>query len=263
MGRTELAECLPCTHLVTQPCSVRLCRVSNSAREALNAHKGWPCVLLCRNNAAMSSCGRAARKLSPFALVAYIVFQPSLNCQCQSMTANRHMARVASRAMRLLTRRVEMQRCVSTSSTPRMTDYAAEASQRLQADQASVQPEESLYYESQVRAALGKFTGNFDTRSILKSALDNCLGGNVSLALDEATGHATVTLEHENSRNAMTGSMMLQLADHITTLEQWHGRIVTVRGAAGTFCSGGHLPFVRDICTPAEGAKMSIFMQVQ
>jgi enoyl-CoA hydratase/carnithine racemase len=64
--------------------------------------------------------------------------------------------------------------------------------------------------------------------------------------------------------NNIAGAMMVSLADHVSTLEQWsNGRVLTIKGAHETFCSGGHLPFVAATAVPVMGAKMSIFMQVR
>jgi ethylmalonyl-CoA/methylmalonyl-CoA decarboxylase len=53
---------------------------------------------------------------------------------------------------------------------------------------------------------------------------------------------ASVVVEHPEARNALTGAMMVQLADAIRALESWEGLAVVLRAAPGpVFCAGGHL----------------------
>ena len=74
---------------------------------------------------------------------------------------------------------------------------------------------------------------------------------------------ATITLDNEAHRNALTPHMMLQLSEAIEELERWDGgRCVVLRGSGGTFCTGADLSAARSyVATPEDGALMCAFMQ--
>ncbi|XP_028986343.1 ethylmalonyl-CoA decarboxylase isoform X2 [Betta splendens] len=58
------------------------------------------------------------------------------------------------------------------------------------------------------------------------------------------------------------GSMMVQLEEKVSLLENWSdGKGLIVHGAEGTFCSGSDLNAVRAISNPQDGMKMCMFMQ--
>ncbi|XP_046556069.1 ethylmalonyl-CoA decarboxylase-like [Haliotis rubra] len=87
-------------------------------------------------------------------------------------------------------------------------------------------------------------------------------GGSVDLDLDSGSGIAVLTLNNVNKMNAMSGQMMVELADRVTELESWtEGKAVIFKGAGKTFCSGGDLGTVREILHPENGYQMSCFMQ--
>lgn len=91
--------------------------------------------------------------------------------------------------------------------------------------------------------------------------LSHYQGGSVVLTFDNATGIAEIVLDHPAKRNAISGSMMVQLADIVEKLENWHeGKGVLLRGAGNMFCSGGDLDFARASAGPEGGFKMASFM---
>ena len=59
----------------------------------------------------------------------------------------------------------------------------------------------------------------------------------------------------------LPGSMMVELADHVTELSQWQeGKGLILRGAENTFCSGGDLTTVSAILNSQDGDRMAQFM---
>ena len=71
-------------------------------------------------------------------------------------------------------------------------------------------------------------------------------GGSVRLEKDEKTEIATITLCHEEKRNAISGRMMCQFSDIVTDLEEWSsegkGRAVLLKSDDNDyFCSGADL----------------------
>lgn len=86
-------------------------------------------------------------------------------------------------------------------------------------------------------------------------------GGQVDLTKDESTGVATITLNNPDRRNALSGHMMVQLADAISNLEEWKsGKGVLLCANGSFFCSGGDLNTIRKINNPEGGLRMSIFV---
>lgn len=99
---------------------------------------------------------------------------------------------------------------------------------------------------------------------VVRDDLSKLTGGNVDLIQDEETGIATVTLCNPTKANAITGSMMVQLADIIQGLEQWkNGKAVILSGLeeGNNFCSGMDLHTANSLDKPIAGAMMCIFMQ--
>lgn len=80
---------------------------------------------------------------------------------------------------------------------------------------------------------------------------------------------AVITLNNPTRRNALSGRMMIQLAECIATLETAHRdlKLVVVRGARtstgdSTFCSGADLSVATsELATPEKGELMCRFMQ--
>ncbi|XP_047453671.1 ethylmalonyl-CoA decarboxylase isoform X2 [Mugil cephalus] len=86
-------------------------------------------------------------------------------------------------------------------------------------------------------------------------------GGSVDL-LKQDSGIAVLTINNPSRMNAFSGSMMVDLEDRVTQLENWtDGKGLIVHGAAETFCSGSDLNAVRAISNPQDGMKMCMFMQ--
>ena len=72
---------------------------------------------------------------------------------------------------------------------------------------------------------------------------------------------AVITLANDRSRNAMSGRMMVKLAEIVDELERWQdGKAVIMNGLNRTFCSGADLTVVRSILTHEEGEMMCSFM---
>uniref|UniRef100_A0A673CVJ7 Ethylmalonyl-CoA decarboxylase 1 n=2 Tax=Sphaeramia orbicularis TaxID=375764 RepID=A0A673CVJ7_9TELE len=86
-------------------------------------------------------------------------------------------------------------------------------------------------------------------------------GGSIDLHKQES-GIAVMTINNPSRMNAFSGSMMVDLEERVTQLENWtDGKGIIVLGAAGTFCSGSDLNAVRAISNPQDGMKMCMFMQ--
>jgi ethylmalonyl-CoA/methylmalonyl-CoA decarboxylase len=83
----------------------------------------------------------------------------------------------------------------------------------------------------------------------------------VDLSRDEKSGIAHVRLNYPERKNALSGTMMVQLRSAIETLEQWkEGRAAVIYGAERFFCSGGDLNTVKQILSAEQGEQMSGFM---
>lgn len=75
-------------------------------------------------------------------------------------------------------------------------------------------------------------------------------------------GMAVISLLNPERKNALTGYMMVKLAEVIDELEQWeHGKALVLHGCEGSFCSGADLSVVKEIITPEEGNLICAFMQ--
>ncbi|XP_064625096.1 ethylmalonyl-CoA decarboxylase-like [Lineus longissimus] len=106
-------------------------------------------------------------------------------------------------------------------------------------------------------------SGETDTwRRMIRAKLAACPGGSIDLNKCCETGIATVTINNPKTRNAFSGSMMLDLADVVAELEIWkEGKGLLVHGADGFFSSGGDLSTVWEIIDPVSGVQMSSLMQ--
>uniref|UniRef100_UPI003AADC6CE ethylmalonyl-CoA decarboxylase n=1 Tax=Centroberyx gerrardi TaxID=166262 RepID=UPI003AADC6CE len=86
-------------------------------------------------------------------------------------------------------------------------------------------------------------------------------GGSIDL-LQQESGIAVLTINNPARMNAFSGSMMVDLEERVSQLENWtDGKGLIIQGAAGTFCSGSDLNAVRAISNPQDGMKMCMFMQ--
>ncbi|ODN02977.1 Ethylmalonyl-CoA decarboxylase [Orchesella cincta] len=87
------------------------------------------------------------------------------------------------------------------------------------------------------------------------------VGGGVSLRKNEDNGIAYIAIDHVKKKNGFSGKMMVDLNDAVLELESWKtGKGVILYGAGGTFCSGGYLDTVRNICNSEDGYKMATLM---
>ncbi|XP_061531541.1 ethylmalonyl-CoA decarboxylase isoform X2 [Phycodurus eques] len=101
---------------------------------------------------------------------------------------------------------------------------------------------------------------DFDQEEI-KAKLLGFPGGAIELSKQES-GIAVLTINNPSRMNAFSGSMMVQLEEKVSQLEQWSdGKGLILQGAAGTFCSGSDLNAVQAISKPQDGIKMCMFMQ--
>lgn len=89
---------------------------------------------------------------------------------------------------------------------------------------------------------------NYDNISLdsIKSEFVKFKGGSVNLIKDNETGIATITLNHPEKKNAISGQMMCQLNDIVGDLESWtvggNGRAVLFKSNdPNYFCSGADL----------------------
>ena len=90
--------------------------------------------------------------------------------------------------------------------------------------------------------------------------------GTGDVTLSKLTGNnkgvAVISLTNPTRKNALTGYMMVRLAEVVDELEQWqHGKAVVLHGSEGSFCSGADLSVIKAINTPEEGQLMCAFMQ--
>uniref|UniRef100_A0A8C6KTW9 Ethylmalonyl-CoA decarboxylase 1 n=1 Tax=Nothobranchius furzeri TaxID=105023 RepID=A0A8C6KTW9_NOTFU len=79
----------------------------------------------------------------------------------------------------------------------------------------------------------------------VRQKLEAFPGGSIDL-LKQDSGLAVMTINNPSRMNAFSGSMMVDLEEKVTQLENWtNGKSLIVRGAAETFCSGSDLNAVR------------------
>lgn len=97
--------------------------------------------------------------------------------------------------------------------------------------------------------------------SEIKKKLAPFSGGSVKLFKGE-NGIAELCINNPCRKNALSGTMMFELAERIIDLENWNeGKGLIVYGAEGTFCSGADLNAVKAISNPKDGLMMCMFMQ--
>ena len=76
-------------------------------------------------------------------------------------------------------------------------------------------------------------------------------------------GHniAVISLANPKNRNALSGKMMVKLAEIVDELQEWsEGKAVILRGVEKTFCSGADLAVAKNILTHEEGEMMCTLM---
>ncbi|XP_077430972.1 ethylmalonyl-CoA decarboxylase [Vanacampus margaritifer] len=102
---------------------------------------------------------------------------------------------------------------------------------------------------------------DFDQEEI-KAKLLGFPGGSIDLSKQDESGIAILTINNPSHMNALSGTMMVQLEEKVSQLEQWaDGKGLILKGAAGTFCSGSDLNAVKALSEPQDGMKMCMFMQ--
>ncbi|NXD06419.1 ECHD1 decarboxylase, partial [Nothocercus nigrocapillus] len=96
---------------------------------------------------------------------------------------------------------------------------------------------------------------------LIKKKLQQFAGGSINLSKQE-DGIAILTLNNPRLMNAFTGTMMIELQEKVTDLENWKdGKGLIVCGAGNTFCSGSDLNAVKAISNSEDGMNMCMFMQ--
>ncbi|OXB73717.1 UNVERIFIED_CONTAM: hypothetical protein H355_003270, partial [Colinus virginianus] len=98
----------------------------------------------------------------------------------------------------------------------------------------------------QRRASLYNAALDYD-EELIKKKLQQFAGGSVNLS-KEHSGIGILTLNNSRLMNAFTGTMMLELQERVTELENWKdGKGLIICGAGNTFCSGSDLNAVKAI----------------
>ncbi|KAM6367484.1 ethylmalonyl-CoA decarboxylase [Alca torda] len=96
---------------------------------------------------------------------------------------------------------------------------------------------------------------------LIKKKLQKFAGGSINLS-KEGNGIGILTLNNPKLMNAFTGTMMLELQERVTELENWKdGKGLIIYGAGNTFCSGSDLNAVKAISNSQDGMNMCMFMQ--
>ncbi|KAM6280100.1 ethylmalonyl-CoA decarboxylase isoform 1-T2 [Porphyrio hochstetteri] len=96
---------------------------------------------------------------------------------------------------------------------------------------------------------------------MIKNNLQQFAGGSINLSKED-NGIGILTLNNPKLMNAFTGTMMLELQERVTELENWKdGKGLIVYGAGNTFCSGSDLNAVQAISNSQDGMNMCMFMQ--
>ncbi|XP_053879877.1 ethylmalonyl-CoA decarboxylase [Malaclemys terrapin pileata] len=95
----------------------------------------------------------------------------------------------------------------------------------------------------------------------MKKKLQQFDGGSIDLSKED-NGIGVLTLNNPKLMNAFTGTMMLELQERVTELENWKdGKGLIIHGAENTFCSGSNLNAVRAMSSPQDGMNICMFMQ--
>ncbi|XP_063185727.1 ethylmalonyl-CoA decarboxylase isoform X1 [Chroicocephalus ridibundus] len=96
---------------------------------------------------------------------------------------------------------------------------------------------------------------------LIKKKLQQFAGGSINLSKED-NGIGILTLNNPKLMNAFTGTMMLELQERVTELENWKdGKGLIIYGAGNTFCSGSDLNAVKAISSSQDGMNMCMFMQ--
>ncbi|XP_005043914.1 PREDICTED: ethylmalonyl-CoA decarboxylase [Ficedula albicollis] len=96
---------------------------------------------------------------------------------------------------------------------------------------------------------------------LIKKKLQQFSGGSINLSKED-NGIGILTLNNPKLMNAFTGTMMVELQERVTELENWKdGKGLIIHGAGNTFCSGSDLNAVKEISNSQDGMYMCMFMQ--
>ncbi|XP_053793428.1 ethylmalonyl-CoA decarboxylase isoform X1 [Vidua chalybeata] len=96
---------------------------------------------------------------------------------------------------------------------------------------------------------------------LIKKKLQQFSGGSIIFSKED-NGIAILTLNNPKLMNAFTGTMMVELQERVTELENWKdGKGLIIHGAGNTFCSGSDLNVVKEISNSQDGMNMCMFMQ--
>ncbi|NXN54782.1 ECHD1 decarboxylase, partial [Rynchops niger] len=99
---------------------------------------------------------------------------------------------------------------------------------------------------------------------LIKKKLQQFAGGSINLSKED-NGIGILTLNNPKLMNAFTGTMMLELQERVTELENWKdGKGLIIHGTGNTFCSGSDLNAVKAISNSQaseDGMNMCMFMQ--
>uniref|UniRef100_A0A8D2PTK6 Ethylmalonyl-CoA decarboxylase n=1 Tax=Zosterops lateralis melanops TaxID=1220523 RepID=A0A8D2PTK6_ZOSLA len=96
---------------------------------------------------------------------------------------------------------------------------------------------------------------------LIKKKLQQFSGGSINLSKED-NGIGILTLNNPKLMNAFTGTMMVELQERVTELENWKdGKGLIIHGASNTFCSGSDLNAVKELSNSQDGMNMCMFMQ--
>ncbi|XP_041873304.1 ethylmalonyl-CoA decarboxylase isoform X1 [Corvus kubaryi] len=96
---------------------------------------------------------------------------------------------------------------------------------------------------------------------LVKKKLQQFSGGSVNLSKED-NGIGILTLNNPKLMNAFTGTMIVELQERVTELENWKdGKGLIIHGAGNTFCSGSDLNAVKEMSNSQDGMNMCMFMQ--
>ena len=124
-----------------------------------------------------------------------------------------------------------------------------------------------LFQGAASRRALSSFTFVDDIQfdeNMIQEKLKTLGAGDITLKTLEGSrkGGALISLVNPDHKNALTGSMMVKLAEIVDELESWKdGKALILHGVKGTFCSGADLSVARVLHTSEDGGQMCALMQ--
>ncbi|NWT13201.1 ECHD1 decarboxylase, partial [Vireo altiloquus] len=92
---------------------------------------------------------------------------------------------------------------------------------------------------------------------LIKKKLQQFSGGSINLSKED-NGIGILTLNNPKLMNAFTGTMMVELQEKVTELENWKdGKGLIIHGAGNTFCSGSDLNAVKEISNSQATKSMN------